>query len=546
LQKMREMKYSLLFILIPLAMVLVILTLHTMTNVREIAIPPNEEWSNPVDIAFLDAGKQPYLKYQDGRVQLYYLSKEGLQEITLDNEKIASEQIIIADNPDFINNDQYQIIDDLVLWSKYQTLHVDYLANDRLVPVGSFPKVSGYDWIKTGNSTYLLVSSEEGLSLYQYQNQQFSLISNQEDFPPSMWIKGDVSAERIDIYALTIPHYNRVAYYSSAYLLDGSWQDVRIIDEQLRIESMFDISDVSFVVHNDQVTVYSITKTRLQTEVFRQIERLVFSKSTGEIQVEQSKIPNPVLFGRNTQNTEFLTHLSSDNGVDTFVVTAHSGTGREEGNIKVVKLNIEDGAVIDYQFLTKGAPFSKFPSYLSTDSGDYLAWLETIKSGYQLRINSQNESFRTAANSIYENQWSLAFGYTFQDSWITVLSFFKGLIWLLPPLLLLVIFSIFLKPEWLDENAKIAIVITIAMFAGYQLIEMDYFYRPRIVPYMPWWLTFSGAKYVIPLMLNSLLLIPTWAFTKKMELPSPFLTFFYFVATQLVIINLLYAPYMIF
>ena len=540
-------KYGLLYIFIPILIMFLILVLHTFTNEQKIAEPPNENWSHPITLQSIQKSAPPFLKVNEKNQVEAWIAEKQLERTTIENGEIISHNIIKSDGLNFNENTKFQLIDDLIVVLNKEQLQIGMINQNKIEAIPfSINKVIGYDWLTTDNKNYLLVSTRDQLQIYEYQNTNFELLGSYDEFPVSSYLKGFYNNNEIEIYAFSKPEYT-IEYYKTAFSLEKlDWKNPKKLFSEARLESMFDVSNVNFVPHDEEIRVYLITKKRMKTEVKRQIEMVVLDRNTDQIKGKRMVVENPVLFGRETSNTEYLQFITSAQDVDIFIATSLAGEGRESSNYKIVELAINNEQIKDYQFLSKGSTYSKYPYYLQTNSGDYLAWLEISSNGYQLVLSSDNESFKAVANEKMKGNWALAMGYTFQDSWIVILSMLKGLIWLLAPLLVLVGLSIFTSPAWMDKRYQWIVLAVSILFITIQIFDINYFYKPHIVPYMPGWLTFTGSKIIIPLTIVISLVYPTWAFMKRIELPSPFLSFFYFTLVDLMIINLIYSPYMIF
>ena len=540
-------KYGLLYIFIPILIMFLILTLHTFTNEQKIAEPPNKNWSHPITLQSIQKSAPPFLKVNEKNQVEAWIAEKHLERTTIEDGEIINQEIIKSDGFNFNESAKFQLIDDLIVVLNKEQLQIGMVNQNKIeaIPL-SLNQVIGYDWLTADNKNYLLVSTRGQLQIYEYQNTNFELLGSYDGFPVSSYLKGIYSNNEIKIYAFSKPDYT-IEYYNTAFSLEKlEWENPKKLYSEVRLESMFDVSNVNFVPHDEEIRIYMITKKRMKTEMKRQIEMVVFDRSTDQIKGKRVVIENPVLFGRETSNTEFLQLKTSEEDVDIFIATSLAGKGRESSNYKIVELAINNGEVKDYQFLSKGSTYSKYPYYLQTKTGDYVTWLEITSTGYQLVLSSDNDSFKAVANQKMEGNWALAIGYTFQDSWIVMLSMLKGLIWLLAPLLLLVGLSIFTSTGWMDKRYRWIILVASILFISIQIFDINYFYKPSIVPYMPGWLTFTGSKIIIPLTIAISLIYPTWAFMKRIELPSPFLSFFYFTLVDLMIINLIFSPYMIF
>ena len=541
-------KNSFFYIFIPILLMVAILALNTFANEQKIAEPPNEEWSHPISLLSTQKSTAPYLKVNEQeQVEAWIGGNDNLLErILVEDGQIVAQEKVETGGLKFDSSTRFQMVDDLLLVLNKNQLQVGLIDSNQIRALSfSINDVVGYDWIKGANENYLLVSTKNKLGIYLYQNKNFQLLGSYDGFPVSSFLKGIYNEKNIEIYTFSKPEYT-IEYLKTTFSLENrDWKETKNLFSEARLESMFDVSNVNFIPHSEEIRIYMITKKRLKTEVKRQIEMVVFDRNNDQIKGKTMVVENPVVFGRESTNTEYLQYISSENEVDTFIVSALAGEGRENSNFKIEKLGIDKGQVVDYQFLSKGSTYSKYPFYMMSSNGDYVAWLDIMSNGYQLQLSSNSEPFKTVANEKMKGNWGLAFGYTFQDSWIIILSMLKGLIWLLGPLLLLIGFSIF-NSELMDRKYRIIVLLSSILFVSIQMIDFGFFYKPHLVPFMPLWLTFTGSKLIIPLGIGLLIAYPTWAFMKKIGTPSPFLSFFYFVLIDLILVNLLFAPYMIF
>jgi len=557
---------------IPFLLLLLVFYLHTVENVKEIATPPSENWSHALELAWTPSNVTPeistnkegdlYITYIDDNKELKQLKLQTNQElktklqnksaITVKDFLINEEVITIKPSIDLSKTTELKTADNLLFFLNDNNLYAlsqDNKNNWNNIQIPTLKNVSAFNWY----APYLVVSADNNLYILEWKDNSFSLLSKEGNYPAAKWLsvsEGNRLRE-LEIFAFVIEDVFNEQVIRSKYDLNSKKLVTNTLSKKTYWESSLQFSHVAFVTTGDELRLYKTYKYRSQSDYRRVLVYSLYDLSNNKLILENQRIIVPTLMQRETDQVEFVQSIinkgESSGEEDRLLVSALAKTGREKAGFRVVEMLVKDGKVTDLTYLSLSNNYLRNPNFLVTRAGDYALWLVPKNGGFNLMLSTSNREMLPYLNQTMDNRWGLAFGETFSDSMVIIISLLYGFKWALPPFIFFLFFMLWKSPEWVNRKGKILLWITTISYLLLQMHDLSFFYRAQIMNYMPFWLKFAGSGYIYSLGF-ALLILFSMLFIKdnrRKYYSSPIFSYFYFTIMHLLLLNLLYAPYLV-
>ncbi|MEX2104987.1 MAG: hypothetical protein WD907_06640, partial [Bacilli bacterium] len=236
-----------------------------------------------------------------------------------------------------------------------------------------------------------------------------------------------------------------------------------------------------------------------------------------------------------------------ENGKLSITANVEAKAGRDKASFRIVELLIDQGEVEELQFVSSPYTFTKTSTATSTKDGNYLVWLEKSEEvGYDVKIGSTSTAFNQYVNHVNMDMFIHSV-YTVINSFIlSLITIAITSFWATPGLVIVMIVEWRKSEEWIEKHIMSVLGITAIVTVLFEIAFIrQLFFKPAIMPYMPEWLNFGGSFIVIPIIVALLTFLATTIYRRSMEIPSFLGLFTFFMVSNLVLLDLMFAPYML-
>ena len=202
-----------------------------------------------------------------------------------------------------------------------------------------------------------------------------------------------------------------------------------------------------------------------------------------------------------------------------------------------------DGEVSDVRFLSNTEHYSKAPSILYTNQGEYVTWLEVEVGGYTLMMNSTNVDFKANNMEYTKEDYKSAFMKALASPFYAIAStFIFGNIMLIYVVMAFIVVAYLIKRKNI-ESEKIKFGVFAIAYAILSLVTFkSIYYTGSGVQYMPDILN-TWIAYGIVLLLNIVSGLMALAFYKDTRKLSYIAYLVFFVLSNVYLSNLLFVPF---
>ncbi|RKD31455.1 hypothetical protein [Thermohalobacter berrensis] len=211
----------------------------------------------------------------------------------------------------------------------------------------------------------------------------------------------------------------------------------------------------------------------------------------------------------------------------------------------IFKVKIDkSGEVVSTDFITYTQNYSKYPALLDIKYGRYLVWYDIKGEGYKLMLTSTNKEFVSLNSKPTSNDYKSAFLNALSSPFYAIaFVFLKGtqmLIYILA--VFLPIGFIFHRFRVENEKLKGAICLFAYIVLNLILYKSTYF-TENIIRFMPEFLKFYLAPYVVPLIINLISGITLYIFYSENKKRSYIAYIVFFIVVDVYFSNLLFVPF---
>lgn len=247
-----------------------------------------------------------------------------------------------------------------------------------------------------------------------------------------------------------------------------------------------------------------------------------------------------------TKLGEDYTLFKGDSGIQ-IIATAQNLMDKYSVSPDIFILTVhDDGTLSEPEFISSSEAYTIKPSIINTDEGQYVIFLDIITGGqYSLNIISDNDSFKVTASGYTRDDYKAAFlkaitAPIFALSYIVMRTGIVNLVYVVFAFLVvyLIIKSLGIR------NEKIKSILFILAYIGINIWRFDNnFYVGASKYLMPEILTMSIMMIVVPLLINLVSGLITFIFYREFKRFEYFTYIVFFIAIDLYLSNLLYAPF---
>ncbi|WP_427338910.1 hypothetical protein [Caloranaerobacter sp. DY30410] len=521
--------------------IIILIGFHTYNYLKIQSLKFSNEWGRGIEIGESFINKEPIIgTYKDniliatfnkeGRLLCYLMSKTGkVLESNLSNIDININRI---KNIYLFENKLFYVKDNKLKVSYYDegtgfTQSVELLDN-----------IKGFTLSKIQDELYIGTYSDKNIDIYKLENDKLKRIYEMNN--------------RWNIKNIHLKDINGGKYIFIVDKVDLNINNILLVrfdklDNDIRkitnIKSGFNavIRDIKIeIVDNKIFLVYPITNAKGGNRVYLQLEILDAETFKPEVsrKITDSHIDGVIALGDSIS-------LYKDNGKIKIICSGINMRNKYAMYSDIFELEIDkQGNISNVVFISNTGDQSKRPSFIRTKFGDYLAWLDIEVSGYKLFINSKNKDFISENNRYTKNDYITAFYRALASPFYALaFGFLKGMESFLYVLVIFLPVEFILRKYRIDkENIKFKIFLSLYIVLNLLLFRST-FYSGYTVFFLPNYLKFKFAPYIMPLILNLISGIVIYIFYKENKNLSYISFLIFFIAVNIYLSSLLYVPF---
>ncbi len=524
----------------------IILVLHTIQELQQRLQPSSEKWSHSEELGTSNTGKPPFLEINEGNnITVSYFTQNAMDIVTLDDQFTIEIDIVKLNDlsiSDFIKHGNQ------LLYVSKERLYKAKVTNGQLSEpklLMDEPILALSSWKSSNDMTYTAVSTEKSITIYEQNANETKEIVRTTDIPLTINnIKLRGNKELLSIVILTQPSEAALQYDLITYdFITHKVNILPISNQEIDSSTAYIYNGLDFIINEENQIEVLTTYRFFKKELFERLDHLIYDLSSNEVTVNHHNVNVPYS-GDTITNVNIEGVDKSNNVVAT--VNLRAKTGREKESDRMVELLLNKGELKSIDYISSPHAYTMSPSMGRASNGTYLAWLEkTGENQYEVKLSGTSEHFKENANRIHKDM-VIASIYSVINSF--VLSFFTIIItsfWAVPGLIVIPLIEWVKSSIWVEEHITIVLLIGAILTVGTELVYFEpLFYKESIISYIPGWLYFQGSTYIIPVIIAGLAFIPTMIYKKSMEIPSAIGLFIFFVISNVLLLDILFAPYM--
>ncbi|KPU27806.1 hypothetical protein TR13x_00100 [Caloranaerobacter sp. TR13] len=514
---------------------------HTYNYLKIQSLKFSNEWGKGIEIGKSFVNKEPIIgTYKDnilivtfneeGKLLYYLLTKTGkVLESNLSDKDININKI---KNIYLFENKLFYIKDNKLNVSHYNE-GIGFTK-----PVKLLDNIEGFTLSEMQNGLYIGTYDNKNIDIYKFENDKLKKIneySNKWNIR-NIYLKDINNKKHVFIVDKVDLNVNNILLGA----LDKLDNDIRKITD---IRSNFNtvIRDVKVeIVDNKIFLVYPITNTKGGNRTYLQLEILNAETLESEVsrKITDSHIDGVTALGESIS-------VYKDNGKIKLICSGINISNKYAMYPDIFELEIDkQGNISNVVFISNTASQSKRPSFIRTKFGDYLTWLDIEASGYKLFMNSKNKDFILVNNKFTKSDYITAFYRALASPFYALaFGFLKGMESLLYVLVIFLPVGFILRKYRINkENIKFIIFSSLYIILNLLLFKST-FYSGYTVFYLPNYLKFKLAPYIMPLILNLISGIITYIFYKENKRLNYTSFLVFFIAVNIYLSNLLYVPF---
>ncbi|MGF7059595.1 hypothetical protein [Brassicibacter mesophilus] len=528
----------------------IIAFIHINENVRVATMQPSPNWSRSFQLTSSSYNRESMVQYSDkGYIVFVSPSKDGAGELIvskLDTEFNRIEEYEV-EMPEFNFNNIYS--DDIIFknneiyWRNYKDNNL-YLAKfdedyRNITSTKIMEDVNSFYVEGDKNRSYLVIAKLDGsIELFTRETDIFTKIAS----------PGDLKS----VNKVKLLQYNNKLYLQSIVQADDTYQKSVYITEytdnkwgsSLFLNSVNEfrnkIKDIDIAVDNTHV--YSLVTTQGD-------EKYQYTYIIDGYNHENNKQFNTLELAWATDikvynfSSEPVLISSKDEGIEIFT-TAPSNLDTRASNSNVLKMLLTPDGLKNAVLVSNTNKWSSHVGLIDIDNSRYVFWNEA--GGFNntaVKGASDKASIIEKSTAPKKDDIKLALGEEVPAlSHLIILCFGARFFNLLPALIWLL--CIFFFNEKVENKYYVVLFIGLVIYLGTVLSTMDFYYNYKSIAIMPQILRFSGAQYIIPVILTILGSIFAFIYKNEKEYPEAYKVYAMYILFNHILINYLYAPYL--
>jgi len=534
-----------LFILI----ILVIVGLQISDNVNSAVKELLPYWSRSVKLTDNQYNRQSLIEYSKndyivvigptkdgvGALKITKLDTElnrieeyeiGLEEINFN--QINTDEIYINSNEMYWRNNK----DNSLYLSKFDDDYKQVISTNKIVD-----NIISFHIQADSEKLYLSVANLDGtVDLFIKNDNNFEKLDSPKDLKSIKKVKlllynDEIylqSVEKIDNYEsnIYITEFKNEEWSNSIFLSNISEFRVKIKDIDLGVDNSYIYSLVTTISDGQSDCISYLNGYEKETKNTFDTLKLEWASKYG---VGFFSDP-PLLISGDGEGLEIL-------------VVAPSSLTKRYSSSNVIRMILTPNSLEEPILVSNTQNTSTSVDYLEIDNNRYVFWNEydeLDKIGIMGASNKPSIIERTTVKT--EKDMSYAIDREISAlSYLVILCFGARLLVIFPALVWLLCLLFF--NERLDSKQNLAFFIGVVIFLGVQLFTMDFYYSSNTMSLLPSLLSFTNAKYIVPIIINVAGIILAFIFNKETDKPEVYKTYSIYLLFSYFILNLVYAPY---
>lgn len=521
--------------------IIIFIGFHTYNYLKIQSLKFSNEWGKGIEIGKSFVNKEPILGAYKDNILIVTFNEEGklLYNLMSKTGEILESKLSDGDiNINKIKN--IHLLENKLFYVKNNMLKVSYFDEGEgfTEPVKLLDNVEGFTLSEMQNELYIGTYDDKYIDIYKFENDKLKKVHefNNKWNIRNIYLKDINNEKHIFIIDRVDLNINNILLGK----LDKLDNNIRKITN---IRSNFNtvIKDVKVeIVDNKIFLVYPITNTKGGNRTYLQLEVLDTETLKSEVsrKITDSHIDGVTALGESIS-------LYKENGKIKLICSGINMRNKYAIYPDIFELKIDkQGNISNVVFISNTESQSKRPSFIRTKFGDYLAWLDIEVNSYKLFMNSKNKDFILANNRYTKSDYVTAFYRALASPFYALaFGFLKGMESFLYVLVVFLPVGFILRKYRVDrENIKFMTFLSIYIVLNLLLFKST-FYSGYTVFYLPSYLKFKFAPYIMPLILNLIsgsIMYIFYKENKKLDYNS-FLVFF--IVVNIYLSNLLYVPF---
>jgi len=527
-----------------LIITLLFMVIHVYNNLEIQSIKFTDEWAKPVKTGKGSMKKSPLLGKMEDKILTVTFTKVGKPNYYLTSKDGTILDNGISDLEDFNKNK----IDDIYLLEN----RLFYISDNKLY-VSTFQEKAGFSVPKILNQNMNGFNIEEldGVNYLQSYNdtkiQMFTIeedsLKTEQEFENNWNLKGIFLREIENQKFIFL--VNKASDFSDV-ILGGTIEEsgtlnIQEIDNltssnrdylgQIYIEAVED----NFIIGYPVKRIVSGTQTV-------SVELKVVDSKEMKVDVRNSIVDNinGVFYDMDPE----IEIYSDSNGVH--ILGSAKNINNKYANYSDIfqgDLDIE-GNLNNVRFISSTESYSRTPSILKTESGQYLGWLDLQTGSYDLMLSSTDESFSINNSSYSRDDYKSAILKAATSPFYAMaFSFLKAFqIFMFMSGILLLAEYLMRKTDLSNEKLKLLIFIVLYIIVNIILFKGVY-YKGEILSLMPDILKFDFSYLVMPLIINIISAMILLVFHVERKEMNYIAYAIFFMAVDIFLGTLLYIPF---
>ncbi|SHH40474.1 hypothetical protein SAMN02745135_00689 [Caloranaerobacter azorensis DSM 13643] len=515
---------------------------HTYNYLEIQSLKFSDKWGRGIEVGKAFVNREPIIgTYKDklliatfnkeGRLLCYLISKTGkVLESNLSNEDININRI---KNIYLFENKLFYVKDNKLKLSYYNE-ETGFTESVKLLD-----NIKGFTLSKIQDELYIGTYGDKNIDIYKFENDELKRIYEMNN----KW----------NVRNIYLKEVNGGKYVFIADKADLNVNDILLVrfdklDNEakkiMNIKSGFNdvIKDIKIeIVDNKIFFAYLVTNTKSRSRTY--LELKVLNAETFNLEVSKkitdSYINGVAALGRNSIS------VYKENGKIKIICSGINMRNKYAMYSDIFELEVDkQGNILNVIFISNTGGQSKRPSFIRTEFGDYLAWLDIEVNGYKLFVNSKNKDFISENNIYTKNDYITAFYRALASPFYALaFGFLKGMESFLYVLIVFLPVDFILRKYRIDkENIKFKIFLSLYIVLNLLLFRST-FYSGYTVFFLPSYLKFKFAPYIMPLVLNLISGAIIYIFYKDNKKLSYISFLIFFIAVNIYLSSLLYVPF---
>ncbi len=528
---------------------LLIAVLHIWNNYEIVTRDSSPGWSNALTLKTEKLSKKPIVEVAEDKTVISVFAvgdengKIGMMKLNT-NMSIKDDYVLELEPINFnqIIKDEIYLINKHLLWRNYKDFSIYIASFDKeyksiISYEKIFENVENFDAKKDGNNTYMALAKKDGsVDLVKIEEGNMIVLESPNDLSDVKRVKIVIDQDKVFLQSACRKNGElRYNIFVSEYS-GGNWNNSIKVDSLVEVRKQY--RDMTLGI--DKNFVYSFVVTIWDNASQNTYSITGYNKEDKKL--FKHKIVEDVRHMGIGSFSSIPILINSSNDLE--VITS-APTRLDDFNSKsnIIKLTFNPEGFKNAAMISNTKDSSSKVSLAEGDGNQYVFWVEPKGfRGNIYKVVSNNQSAIDYADKFNFANVVEAISYEFPvPVYLFFLSFVTRIFQFMPAFLWLLVLLIFGSKY--KEKKDILLIIGMVIFLISQVFFMDLYYSDLTMNYMLKIINFTGAKYVIPIIITLLGYILTIIYRKEKPLASTSNIYFTFLATSYFDLNYIFAPY---